>query len=194
MVGRMEDWDAVLRDWLATKRRNTARAYGAAWREFFAWAEVAPWEITPELAHAWAERLHDSGLASSTANLKLSALSSFYDAVGRRAAASGPTAGPPLPGWEAGRTNPFEGTRRATRTYRRRARSISPQGARAILAAINTRRITGARDYALLLTLLATGHHVSTVLNLRWGDLEPLGAVASSSPIPAPTAHPRRQP
>ena len=95
-------WDAARRAWLAHKRYNTARAYTAAWRGFFAWAGVPPWEVTPELARTWASHLGDSGLASSTINLRLSAMLSFYDVVGLRATRSGPAAGPaaglPMPG------------------------------------------------------------------------------------------------
>ena len=100
-------------------------------------------------------------------------------------------AGSPLPGWEAGRPNPFEGTRRTTPDSRRRARPLSPEGVRAILAAINTRRPTGARDYALLVTLLAPGRHVSTVLGMRWGDLEPLGDSGFLFAYPGPDGVPR---
>jgi integrase len=185
-------WDAARRAWLADKRRNTARAYAAAWRDFFAWAEVPPWEVTAELARAWASHLRDSVLAPSTVNLRLSALSSFYDVVCLRATGSAAAAaGLPLPGWEVGRPNPFQGTRRATPSSRGRARSLSAEGVRAILAAINTRRITGARDFALLLTLLATGRHVSNVLGMRWGDLEPLGNSGFLLTYPGPDGAPR---
>ena len=184
-------WEAARRAWLADKRYTTARAYAAAWRGFFAWAGVSPWEVTPELARAWAGRLRDSGLASSTVNLKLSALSSFYYVVGLRAIGSGSASGSPLPGWEVGQPNPFEGTKGAVRTSDRRVRSLSPEGVRAILAAINTQRPTGARDYALLVTLLATGRHVSTVLGMRWGDLESLGDSGFLFTYPGPDGAPR---
>jgi integrase len=187
---QLNTWDEARRAWLAAKARSTARVYAAAWREFFAWARVPPWEASPKLAHAWAGRLRAAGLAPGTVRLKLSALSSFYDYVGRLAISPAPTH-TPLPGWTAGQPNPFEGVGRSRPVVGRRARSLSREEVRAILAAVNPRRRTGARDYALLLTLLAAGRHVSRVLGLRWGDLEPLREGGFLFTYPGPDGAPR---
>jgi integrase len=138
---QLNTWDEARRAWLAAKARSTARVYAAAWREFFAWARVPPWEASPKLAHAWAGRLRAAGLAPGTVRLKLSALSSFYDYVGRLTISPAPTH-TPLPGWTAGQPNPFEGVGRSRPVVGRRARSLSREEVRAILAAVNPRRRT----------------------------------------------------
>jgi integrase len=165
-------WEAARKDWLAGKRRNTAKAYRIAWRDFFAWAGVRPWEVTGELAVGWAKHLAATGLAARSINLKVSALASFYDFV----------RGAPLEGdrrrtvlWPVERANPFVGVARPPRSPYRGVRPLSPDEVRAVLAAINTGCLTGARDYALLLTPLVTGRRISEVLGMRWGDLEPMG-------------------
>jgi integrase len=156
-------WEAARKDWLAGKGRNTAKAYRYAWRGFFAWAGVRPWEVTGELAVSWVEHLAAAGLAARSINLKVSALASFYDFV--RGAVL----------WPVERGNPFVGVARPPRFPYRSVRPLSPGEVRAVLAAINTACLTGARDYALLLTPLVTGRRISEVLGMRWGDLEPMG-------------------
>jgi integrase len=156
-------WNQARQEWLSGKGRNTAKAYRYAWRGFFAWAGVLPWEVTRELAVSWVEHLAAAGLAAPSISLKVSALASFYDFV----------MGAVL--WPVERGNPFVGLARPPRSPYRGVRPLSPGEVRAVLAAINTGCLTGARDYALLLTPLLTGRRVSEVLGMRWGDLEPMG-------------------
>jgi site-specific recombinase XerC len=100
-------WEAARGAWLDTIRRrsgspHTAQAYGIAFRQFFEWAGTPPWQVSSVLARAWARHMAGRGLANRTINLKLSALSSFYEFVAGRDAPPGhgslPTVGPsPLP-------------------------------------------------------------------------------------------------
>jgi integrase len=165
-------WNQARHTWLSGKGRNTAKAYRYAWRGFLAWAGVPPWEVTRELAVGWVEHLAAAGLAARSISLKVSALASFYDFVSS-APLEGDGRGAVL--WPVERGNPFVGVARPPRSPYRSVRPLSPGEVRAVLAAINTGCLTGARDYALLLTPLLTGRRVSEVLGMRWGDLEPMG-------------------
>jgi integrase len=165
-------WTQARDAWLSGKGANTAKAYRYAWRDFFDWVGVWPWEVTRELAASWVAHLAAAGLAARSINLKTSALASFYDFV-RGAPLAGD--GPRMVLWPVQRGNPFVGLARPPRSPYRGLRPLSPGEVEAVLAAINTSCLTGARDYALLLTPLLTGRRVSEVLGMRWGDLEPMG-------------------
>ena len=176
-------WKRARDHWLADKGHNTAQVYRAAWRGFFIWAGVPPWQVTPELAGGWAAHLAAAGLAASTIRIKLSALASFYDFVGAHGRPGGQAAsldagcgdGGEPPPWSTAGGNPFDAVEAPLprRPYRR-PRPLGRQEVRAMLAAINPKCLTGARDYALLLTLLLSGRRASQVLAMRWGDLERL--------------------
>lgn len=175
--GTPTGFEAARRAWLAAKGRHTARAYQLAYRQFFAWAGVRPWQVSPELAQAWVQHMAAAGLAARSINLKLSALVSFYDFAARpRGMGDVAGVGSPRPDglWPAGQGNPFQAVPRPPVPLNRRSAYPSPGEVRAILAAINIRCRTGRRDYALLLALLVTGRRPGEVLGLRWGDLEPL--------------------
>jgi len=152
--GTPTGFEAARHAWLAAKGRHTARAYQLAYRQFFAWAGVRPWQVSPELAQAWVQHMAVAGMAARSINLKLSAMASFYDFVGQ--------------------ANPFHDVARPPVPPYPRSPYPSPAEVRAMLAAVNTRCRTGRRDYALLLALLVTGRRPGEVLGLRWGDLEPL--------------------
>jgi integrase len=159
-------WREACQQWLASKRRqnstgSTARNYQTAWQQFFAWSQVEPWDVTPAHAERWAAHLASS-LANSTVNLKLAALSSFYNYAHRK--------------FDLVRRNPFAAVDRVKVTPYEKALYPTPSEARAILAAIDTGRPTGKRDLALFYTILVTCRRSAEILNLRWGDLRPTTA------------------
>ena len=105
-------WEGAHRAWLQRRGRvgrshHTVAVYRIAFKQFFAWAEVPPWQVSAELAHGWAEHLVSEGLADRTINLKLSAMSSFYDFVGSDYLAQTSEGGEATL-WPAERGNPFE--------------------------------------------------------------------------------------
>jgi integrase len=112
------------------------------------------------------------GLANRTINLKLSALSSFYEFVASRGAPPGHGCQGVL--WPAERDNPFKTVERPMVFAYSRTKSPTLQEMRAILGAINTQCLTGARDFALLYTILVTCRRASEVLAIRWSDIQPL--------------------
>lgn len=164
-------WEGARRAWLESKGQasdgsNTAKAYGIAFRQFFEWAGIPPWQVSPDLARAWARHMLREGLADRSINLKLSAMSSFYDFV---------QGGRELALWPAERRNPFAAVERpkVLPAYGR-ARFPSLEEVGTILAAINTDCRTGARDFALLYTILVTCRRAPEVLHMKWGDIQPL--------------------
>jgi integrase len=170
-------WEAARDAWLDRIRRgggspHTAQAYEIAFRQFFEWAGIPPWQVSSELARAWARHMAERGLADRTINLKLSALSSFYEFVAGRGAPPGHGCQGVL--WPAERGNPFKTVERPRVFAYSRTKSPNLQEMRAILGAINTDCLTGARDFALLYTILVTCRRVSEVLGMRWGDIRPL--------------------
>lgn len=172
-------WEGAHQAWLESKRRrsggpNTVRAYQVAFTQFFEWAGVAPWMVSPALVQNWVRHLTELELAETTVNLKLAALSSFYDFVMRRYAAR--TAdGREVTLWPADRRNPFEAVERAKVSPYGRAKYPTTDEAKALLAVINTSSLTGKRDFALLYSILVTCRRSSEVLNMRWGDLQEMG-------------------
>ncbi len=148
--------------------RHTVRAYHTAYRQFFEWAEVPAGEVSTELAQAWANHMVGRGLADRTINLKLAALSSFYDFLGSRA-----DGGRAVSAWPAKRCNPFDGAQRRRVFPYARVRSPTLAEAQALLSVINTACLSGARDFALLYTILVTCRRAAEVLGIRWGDIRP---------------------
>lgn len=183
-------WEAAQTSWLASKRRrsggdNTVRSYKLACRQFFDWAGVEPWRVSPGHAQEWANHLATHGkedpktgetspLANSTVALKLAALSSFYDYVQRRYTFCTPD-GRNISLWPADRANPFATVERPKISPYGRAIYPTTHELKAILAEINTDCLMGKRDFALLYTISTTCRRCSEVLNLKWSDIRELG-------------------
>ena len=176
-TGQWMEWIEAYQAWLESKRRrsggaNTAKTYETAWKQFFRWSQVKPWEVTPQLAERWTVFLAHEGreikdrnngtiirrqpLSDSSINLKLAALSSFYNFVQK---------GYDL--WPANRRNPFDGVERNKISPYGRAKYPTADEAKALLAAINPDTLTGKRDFALLFTILVTCRRSSEVLGER---------------------------
>jgi integrase len=175
-------WDQARAAWLESKRNrsgrdNTVSVYKTAVRQFFSWTEdhfgqpLPPWEVNPLVAQEWHNYLNtEKDYAIATVNLKLSALSSFYDYVAHNYVAQDQQ-GNLISLWPADRANPFQAIDRA-KPPRNRARYPTTEELQAILNAINTDCLTGKRDFALLYAFAYTCRRSSELLNLRWGDIE----------------------
>lgn len=161
------NWIEASQDWLEAKRRrsgrnNTVKTYSTAWKQFFKWAAVKPWQVTPDLATRWAAWLAYQGHSPATINLKITALASFYDHVQAR-----------YDLWPPDKRNPFHVIERHKVTPYGRAQFPTLEETQALLAAINTRSITGKRNKALFLTLLVTCRRATEILNLQFQHLTP---------------------
>lgn len=170
-------WEQAKERWLATKeaksgRRNTRIAYEVAHRQFFDWSMIEPWRVSSGMVQEWVADMRARGLAESTVALKLAALSSFYDFVQRRYSFT-TRDGREIALWPADRTNPFQAVERPHVSPYGRAQFPTVDEAKLMLAQINSRCVTGARDFGLFFTILTTCRRFSEIINLRWGDIEP---------------------
>ena len=140
-------WLEAYQLWLESIRRksnanNSVKAYRIAWTQFFTWAQTTPWDVTPRLAQQWAAWLSHQGkalangergpLSHKSVNLKLAAMSSFYQYVQRTTDL-----------WPADRRNPFDSVERYKTDPYGSAEFPSETEAQAILAAINRKVLTG---------------------------------------------------
>lgn len=175
-------WTRCQNNWLddieaRSKAKNTRRAYAADYAEFFGhWRHMnlMPWQVGRIHAQGWVQHLRQRGLADSTINRKVAALSSFY----RYASDEFQIHTPEGPRGLWPHPNPF-GSRKLRARVKPYSRSLpfpSTEQITAMLAVIPTDTPNGLRDLALLLGMYVTTRRVSEWSKIRWGDLEDNGA------------------
>jgi integrase len=172
---RLQLWGEAFGAWLARLNSDsTRRAYKSTWRAFLAFSDKSPWAITRADVVNWVNEMEEGKLSDCTIQLRVSALSSFYDFCRNDF-----TTIDPATGQEAAlhNFNPAGGkaVRRKIDPYGK-ADSLTPAQARQLLAVIDRTTPQGARDYALLLAYLMTGRRNSEIRNLRWRDFEHEGS------------------
>lgn len=169
-------WIACRDRWLASKARrsgsdHTRRAYLTAWEQFVSWAGargIEPWAVTSAVASAWVEVLDAEGLAASTINARISALSSFYAYAGEKFGLAGEDGveRPLFPG-----LNPFRAVERPqVQAYGGAVYPSQAEVAR-LLAAIDLATARGWRDRAIVLGLLSMAQRFDAWLSVTWGQI-----------------------
>lgn len=155
-----------------SKRKNTRRAYSGDWNEFFQhWATVRllPWQVGRIHAQGWVQHMRERGLADSTINRKVAALSSFYNYAADEFQTQ--THEGPRGLWQ--HPNPF-GSRKlrtAIDPYSRSLPSPTLPQVQALLRQIDTTTLNGKRDMAIILGMFITARRVSEWINIRGKDL-----------------------
>ena len=173
-------WGEARADWLQLLQKrspHTARSYAKALADFIDFMQTCYgmplWRVDPAHALAWREQLQADGKSASTIAQRMAAVSSFYGFViaAKRQAAEG--IGLYVDARDKWRCNPFRVPSLDRPKIRKfaQSRALPVAVVESMLRRINTGTPTGARDYALLLTLLYTGWRASEVLSLRWGDV-----------------------
>lgn len=181
---RQRERDEQLREWWrqaeeawinvkGAKSKNTQRAYSAALRMFkeFCEEEYADerlWLVGGVQVNAWQQAMRDEDLAETTINLRLSALSSFFDYVCNKHSAVDPRTGQEV---FLRDNNPVKRVERAKIEPYGKMVSLGVDEVRALLQAIPRNTVYGLRDFALVVTYLYTGRRSSEVRCLRWGDI-----------------------
>jgi len=79
----MDTWDEIERMWLQAQHgERTRRSYSFAWRDFQAWSQKYPSDITVKDVVEYRDKLLKAGLSQATARVRLSAVKcSFLGAM-----------------------------------------------------------------------------------------------------------------
>ena len=174
-----ETWRAAAQGWLAaTGSEHTRRAYAAALAQFLAhWlrreatlddvATAQLWRVNSADARAWQRALRSDGLAATTINARLAALSSFFGFCATEMIYTDQAREVHKPLLTV---NPCATVKRLPVTRAPRV-ALSVEQVRALLRACDRTTAPGLRDYALLLGYLLTGQRNSELREWRWGDL-----------------------
>lgn len=162
--------------WLNSLQRrsgadNTTRCYRHDVLSFFgayADARLMPWQVSSFHAETWVQSLHGRGLADSTINRMVAALSSFYHYAGTEYITGAGEAARALWPWP----NPFS-SRALRHKLSTKARAQFPSSTQitALLGQIDVTTVTGLRNLALLAGMFATTRRVNEWRNLKWGDI-----------------------
>jgi site-specific recombinase XerD len=165
-----EHLTAFFQDWLVTQRGasvNTIRSYRDAWCQFLQFvssrtrrsvAQIEFDDLSSPVVHAFLQSLAGRGVTTSTRNLRLAAIHSFFGFVARREprVASHCRAILDIP---------------MKRSIRRAIAHLEVEEVDAILGQADRSTIGGRRDYLLVLLLFNTGGRIEEVLNLRLADV-----------------------
>jgi integrase/recombinase XerD len=145
---------------LRSTSEETRRTYGRTVREFFAFAgTLPPADITPEIVLRWRDQLIGRKQRPATVAFKLAVIRSLFEhlrargLVGLNPASSKLVASPATPEQAAGR-------------------ALTSREVRNLLAGPDRSRAEGARDHALLLTLLRLGLRVNEGCQLKRSALQ----------------------
>lgn len=187
-------WDRLRDDWLRLKEsisesRHTRRSYEhatSAWFEFLSTQlkpdgkAVKKWEVTTAHVRGWQQHLlNGQGLAPSSINQRMAAVSSLYTFVINEKVM--------VNGWEisafvdAGwrtRDNPFArggNIKRSKSKPYEKVRVLSGKECSALMNYLESKSHTwtGSRNYALILCYLLTGYRNSEVTEMTWGKIRP---------------------
>jgi len=165
LVDLAAQWRQAAADWLLNYQSpHTRRVYASAWRQFLASVDVDVSEVQRRHVLAYRDELAARGLSPATVNLRLSAISSFYDyavKVGLRT------------------DNPVTGIQRPPVDAYGNATWLEAGQDVALVASIATDSEIGLRDRAIILLLLVRGFRVAEVASLRIDALQRSGRRAS---------------
>lgn len=141
---------------------NTRRAYGRAAGDFFAWLDQTTQirnlrQIEPLHVASWMEQLKVDGLSPPTRKQRLAGLRSLFDWM--------------ILGQEMD-INPAAAVRGPKHSVKRgKTPVLSPDETRQILEAINTGKLVGLRDKALISVMVYTFSRIGAVEQMRVEDV-----------------------
>jgi site-specific recombinase XerD len=154
-------WDDAYRLWLdGQSSPNTRRAYAFAVQGCILFCQAKPWEIGRTGVAEWVQDMRECGLADTTVNLRLAAVSSFFrfvteeytqvdaDGIERPLHSFNPAAGKRL----RNKITPYG-----------KAGYLTADQARQLLKAIDRDTLHGLQDYALF-----TGYLFTARRNTEW--------------------------
>lgn len=191
-------WESLHADWLnylaarGSGSDHTRRNYVSATHQWAAYlatqrhltgpdagAPVQLWQAEASHVRDYTAAFVAAGLSAATINSRLAAISSFYSfVIGERRLIGGIEMCLFADATGAPRSNPFRAgnLQRPTRPAEsERARPLQPDELGKLFTWLDGRRktLTGARNYALILTYLETGFRSVEVMRMQWGHLRP---------------------
>lgn len=167
-------WPYAYQQWLESSSRTqseeTRRAYRKAAEAFKAFTGGARiWRVMGSQVIAWQNAQRGAGLAETTINLRLAGLSSLFDFLMNKFSYPDPQ----KPGREAFlvERNPVDRVTRAHIDPYGKADGLAKDEVYALLRRIDRATLVGLRDFALIVTYVATGRRSTEIASLRWGDI-----------------------
>lgn len=181
-MAMLQLWYRLRDQWLkmqtSSATRNSYATGSLQWLDWLANQDLFPWQVVSSHVRAWQEWLTASGKSPSTVGQRMSAVSSWYqfvineihmvDGVERSAFfdANGNN-----------RANPFKvgNIKRPKVTQYGKATPMHPHQVRDLFAFLRSRldTVSGARNYALILSHLLTASRGSEIVRLKWQDIRP---------------------
>lgn len=154
---------------------ETRRSYQKAWAKWLDHLDGrGPWEATRADVLAWLKRLRARGLQKNTVATYLACCHALWQELRQTGELLAPDAADIFTAADTGL---------CPHPTRRRIPALTAEQVAALLANIRTDTLTGARDYALLGLLLATGGRTGEVLALRIGEVRPPAAPDSHATV-----------
>lgn len=164
-----DEWRRAQESWLAgIKSDHTRRAYSYAVKAFFEVAGVPAWLVSGAHVREWQQEMRAGGVAESTINQRLSALSSFYDFCERVYVMKLPDT---LREISLSDDNPVRRVKRESVGSYSESIALTTVQMMAMLRACDRLTLAGARNYALLMGYMLTGARSAEIRALRWGDI-----------------------
>ena len=149
--------------WFVRTQRslNTARVYEQAIRDFEGVNGSIDHGISREKISEWVARMGERGLADTTINMRLAALSAYLSFVGNMNIAIDTNDLMKFTNRLRRRINPYG-----------KSRYLNSSQLKKLLQAIDQDTLQGSRDYAMFLMFIATGRRSSEIRNLQWKNFE----------------------
>jgi integrase len=162
-------WRVAFESWLNSVSPNSRRVYLQGWRSFLETVNKLPWLIGRSDVSAWLNRMHTQEISNATIQVRLVAISSFYNYARDEFSVIGEDGlEKPLHTW-----NPASGKHlRPRSTNFGKATYFTRDQLILLLGSIPRTTVQGLRDYALFLAYIYTGRRNSEIRNLKWGDIE----------------------
>lgn len=181
-------WYRLRDEWLdLPKGKNrthspaTRRAYTkatSAWLEYLSAHSTRPWQATSAHVRGWLAWLQASGMAVTSVNQKMAAVSSWYSfVINEKHLVNGVELSAFIDRNGNTRANPF-------RTGNVLRPAVDPYDKAHPLTAVQLNQLmtwlqahadtrTGSRNYALILSHFLTGARSAEIVRLTWGDVRP---------------------
>lgn len=185
-------WQKLQLAWLDAKEsksrsRHTRRNYQRVldlWLDYIATQRtidghpLQPWLVETQHVRGWQREMEERGLSATTINHHLSCVSSYYSfVIDEKFMINGVEMCLFADATGKARANPFKygNLQRAKTEQYERALPLDPEDLGALVRCLEERQhsLSGARNYALVLTYLLTGWRNHEVVRMQWKHIRP---------------------